>query len=458
MGMWIGMRQKKTPTIVTICHQKPLISAGDQSSNAKRIKFMDRIIECTKWSKNRWLIFGSGFAVVCLILIIFSFTNEGARINVDASRLNIASVSKGNFQESIPLDGTVQPLKSIYIALAEAGRVEERFVDEGQLVEAGAPLLRLSNPELQLELMNREEILANERTQLVNAGFSKDKSLLNLLDQLADQEHQLGILNRTWKQDSTLFQSNAVSKNEYQTALESYSHALKKYQILKDKYARELENSNAQIQQYAASVQLKQKNLNLVRSNYEMLTVKAPAHGQLTAFKAEVGEFKNKGENLGQLDIPDGYKVRASIDEHYLPKVNIGQTALFEFNGAAHSLKVDVIYPQVKNGRFEADLTFIQETPREIRKGQTVQLRLNLGSSQTALQLPRSAYMQKTGGNWVYVLNPKTQTAEKRNIRTGRQNNDSIEILEGLNEGEQVIISSYDSFGESPILVLKNKE
>ena len=417
---------------------------------------MDRIITPKKWTLQKRLL-SIGALVLLLLSAVFLLTkNAGAQLNVNPDQLNIAQVTRGAFQESIPLDGTVEPLKSIFIAVAEAGRIEERFVEEGAFVKAGTPLLRLSNPELQLQLMNREELLANERTQLVNAGFSKDKNLLQLMDQLADSEHLLQQLKRSWLQDSSLYLQSAVSMNEYQSSKENYSHHLRKHAILKEKYQRELDNSNAQIRQYAASVALKQRNLEIVRSTLDMLTVKAPSNGQLTAFKAEVGEFKNKGENLGQLDIQDGYKVRASIDEHYLPRVAIGQTAFFDFNGTQQALKVEHLFPQVKNGRFEADLSFIDEAPTAIRKGQTLQLRLQLGSKQNALQLPRSAYIQQSGGNWVYVLSADKQSAERRNIRTGRQNNDSIEIIEGLSEGDFVIISSYDTFGDTPTLVLKN--
>lgn len=417
---------------------------------------MDRIIDKKKGFKIKWLYLVIVLAGVAFVAF-YTFGKSGSRLHVDAERLRIAQVARGEFQESIPLDGTVLPIRSIYLAVAEAGRVEERYVEDGQFVKAGTPLIRLSNPQLQLELMNREELLANEKTLLVNAGFSKDKSLLNLIEQLADSEFQLSQSARNWKQDSLLFRQGAESRNNFEKAQESYQYQVKKHQILKDKYQRELENSNAQIRQYAASVELKQKNLNLVRNTYEMLTITAPEDGQLSAFHVEVGEYKNKGENLGQLDIQKGYKIRASIDEHYLPRVNKGQIARFDFNGSTHQLQVEVIYPQVKNGRFEADLNFIQAVPSEMRKGQSIQLQLALGGSKPALQLPRSAYMQKSGGNWVYVLNPDSQTAERRSIRTGRQNTDSVEIIEGLSEGEQVIISSYDTFGESPTLVIKNE-
>lgn len=409
---------------------------------------MDRIIEKKKWTPLRILLI-TGAIVIPLIVIATAYikTANGSSLNIDRAKISIGEVISGDFRESIPLDGTVLPIRSIYLDAVEAGRIEKRFVEEGQVVEEGQPLLQLSNPQLQLDVMNREELLSNERTNLQNAAYNKDKSLLTLSEQLEEVEYSLARAARTWKQDSLLYASRAVSATEYKNAQDEYIHLLSKKKLLQEKYLKELANSNAQLRQYEAAVQLKARNLSIVKGTLDMLVLRAPARGQLTAFRGEVGEYKNKGQNLGQLDILDGYKVRASIDEHYISRVAAEQTAEFDFAGKLYPLTIKVIYPQVSNGKFEADLVFGNSFPEGIKKGQSLQLRLQLGSNTQAVLVPRGAFYQSSGGNWAYVLSKDGTGAEKRSVKLGRQNPNYFEVLEGLQPGDKIILSSYETYG-----------
>lgn len=420
---------------------------GTTFVNGKKKLTVDRIIKRKIWTGRR-VILWSAFVVIPVLGISAFYLNGShvSKLKIERSRISLGKVSEGIFQETIPLDGTVMPLRTIFLDAVESGRIEKRFVEEGQIVEAGQVLLQLSNPDLQLELMNREELLSEERTNLKNAAYNRDKNLLLISEQLSELEFNLARAERTWRQDSILYASSVVSATEYQAARDEFVYLRRRKSILQEMYLKERENSEAQLMQYTSSVDVKQRNLGIVQNTLDMLVLRAPVRGLLTTFRGEVGEYRTKGQNLGQLDILDGFKVRASIDEHYISRIREGQAAEFDFSGKKYQLLIKVVYPQVSNSRFEADLEFIGEVPEGIRKGQSLQLRLRLGTEGKAVLIPRGAFFQNTGGNWVFVLEKDGNSAVRRNIRLGRQNPGYFEVLEGLNPGEQVILSSYETY------------
>lgn len=416
---------------------------------------MDKIIEKKTWSAKKLIL----PMLICITIIaLFSFYRgtSGSSFNIDKNRISIATVKYADFIEYIPIDGTVQPIKTVMLDAIEGGRVEYKYIEDGAMVKAGQPILKFSNSQLSLDLMNREELLQNEKTILNNSVFAKDKNLLAIKEQIIETEYNLEKTKRKFLQDSIFIQDKIISENEFAQSKEEYYYLLKKKEILKQKLIVENANSESQILEYNKSVKLKEKNLYLVRENNEKLTLLAPVSGQITSLKAELGEFKNKGQNLGQIDILDGFKIRASIDEHYITRVSIAQLANFNLNGVNYQLAVKKIYPQVSNGRFEADLEFVSNTiPSELKRGQSVQLKLELSNSTKSLLIERGGFYQSTGGNWVFVVNKNTNKAEKRQIKLGRQNSEYYEIKEGLRENEKVITSSYETFGNNETLTIK---
>jgi HlyD family secretion protein len=408
---------------------------------------VDRVIEKKHPRLKRYLLFAGGAAILVLMILLLQM-KPGRELNAETNKLTISKVSFNSFREYIAVDGTVLPIKTIYLDAVEGGRVAERFVQDGDIVTANQPILKLVNTDLQLDFLQRETQAFDLINNLQNARNNLENNKVNRLNQLADVEFQLREAERIFEMNDLLFKDKLISKQEYQQYKNSYEYNKRKKQLIEKAIVQDSVTAYEQMKQMRESYSRMQSNLRLMRQKTEDLIVRAPATGQLSAFRAEIGELKNKGQNLGQLDILNGYKVRAQIDEHYISRILTGQEAEFDFGGTIYHLKVKTIYPQVANGRFDADMEFAGTQPTNIKKGQNLQLRLQLGENEKALLLSKGGFYQSTGGNWVYVLNNEGTHAEKRNIRTGRQNPMYYEILEGLKEGEQVITSSYETLGE----------
>jgi HlyD family secretion protein len=278
---------------------------------------------------------------------------------------------------------------------------------------------------------------------------------LRLSQELADIDNQLMQQQRTYERYKELAKDNLISLHEYELAKDQYEHLIKKKELTIDSQKYDLEFRQGQIDALETSLRRMQDNLEVIKKKQENLTIKAAVSGHLTALNAEVGESKSPGQRLGQIDILEGFKVRAAIDEHYISRVELGRTGEFDFAGNSYKLIVRRIFPQVLDGRFEVDMEFADEDPAGITRGLTLHIRLELGDISEAVLLPRGGFYQTTGGNWAYIVNESSNIATKRRIRLGRQNPQVFEVLEGLNPGERVITSSYESFGDMDRLVLK---
>jgi HlyD family secretion protein len=407
----------------------------------------DRIIQKKHPNLRRNTIIVS-VLVLLISAVLIARTNHPSSLNADQKRLTISEVRVDQFQEYITLDGIVLPIKSIYLDAIEGGRVAERYVEDGETVTKGQPLLKLVNTDLQLDFLQKETQAFDLINNLQNARNNLENNKVNRLNQLAEIDFQLNEAKRNFELNEKLFKQKLISDVEYSQFKNNYDFQKRKKELTEKAIRQDSITDYEQMKQMRESYARMQSNLKLMRQKTEDLIVRAPASGQLSSFKAEIGELKSKGQNLGQLDILNGFKIRVQIDEHYISRMFTGQKGQFEFNGQFYSLTIKTMYPQVANGSFDADMEFEGKQPLQIKKGQNVQIRLQLGENQQTLLVKKGGFFQSTGGNWIYVLDPTETFAEKRNIQTGRQNPEYYEILDGLKEGEKVITSSYETLGE----------
>jgi HlyD family secretion protein len=416
---------------------------------------MDRIIEKKKWTTKRILQYAAIAAFVLLLAYIFLLRDRSSRINVDKNQVTIAKVTLDKFQEFIPVDGIVMPKTTIYIDAVLGGTVETKYVEDGATVKKDDLILKLSNANMQLSYMDQEtrmydaiNNLQNSRIALEQNKFLRQKEITNLL-------YQIDQVKTEFERAQKLYNDGVYTLKEFQDANRDNEFSKKQLLISLELQRLDSISTEEQKRQIAASVERMKTNLSLLRSNMEKLEVRAPADGILSSFNVEIGETRSAGERLGQIDIMDGYKMRANIDERYVSRVVPGQEAELDFNGKTYQLYVSKIFTGVTGGAFQVDLLFKDDVPDNIKRGQTIQMRLQFSTPTEALILKRGGFFQQTGGNWVYVVDPSGDIAVKRSIKLGRQNTKYYEVLEGLDEGDEVIVSSYENFGDKDKVVLK---
>ncbi|UCD38141.1 MAG: HlyD family efflux transporter periplasmic adaptor subunit [Fidelibacterota bacterium] len=416
---------------------------------------MDRIIEKRKWPVRRIAWITVAVLVPIIITLQLVFGDRSSKLNIDSQRLRITQVREGQFQDFIPVTGAVIPILTVYLDAMEGGRVEERFVEAGTMVDEGDKILQLSNTNLLLDIMYREAELFQQSNNLRNTRLAMQQNKLQLKAQLVELNYQLKVTKRDNDRNAILLSKNLISQRDYDETNDQYEYLVKRRAITLETHHQDSIFRVSQIAQLEASLDRMSRNLEVVKKNLENLTVTAPVSGHLTSINAEIGEQKVKGERLGQIDVLDGFKIRAPIDEHFITRVQQGQYGRFDLASSSYELVIDKVYPEVVNGEFEVDLVFTDVEPEDIRRGQTVRIRLELGALSDAMLITRGAFINQTGGRWIYVVDPSGATAEKRRIRLGRQNQLDYEVLDGLATGEQVIISSYENFGDVDKLILK---
>ncbi|MDZ7363624.1 MAG: HlyD family efflux transporter periplasmic adaptor subunit [candidate division KSB1 bacterium] len=416
---------------------------------------MDRPLQKKKWPPKKIAMVGGGGLFFFFVIYSFIFGDSSSKLNVETEKITIAAVARGPFQEFIPVTGTVLPIKTIYIDAIEGGRVETKFIEAGAFVKEGDKILQLANTDLLLDIMFREAQFFEQSNNLRNTRLLMEQSRLNLRQQLNDQEYQVQRLKRLYERAIELRQKNLISQQEFEQTRDEYEYRRRQKELATESFKQDSLFRQIQVEQLESSLQRMQANLDVTKQRLESMIIRAPVTGQLTSLNAEIGESKAPGQRLGQVDVLDGFKVRAGIDEHYLPRINIGLNGEFDFANQTYKLIVKKVFPEIRDGRFDVDLEFEGKEPEGIRRGQTLHIRLELGDLAEAILLPRGGFYQKTGGQWVYVLDKSGDYATKRSIKLGRQNPQMFEVLEGLEPGERVITSSYDSFGDIDKLVLK---
>ena len=416
---------------------------------------MDRKIEKKKWPPKKIASLAAVGLFVILVLYVFLFRLNKSTLNVKTERITISTVTRGPFQEFIPIMGNVLPINTFFLNAVEGGRVEEIYLEAGTIVKEGDGILKLANTNLLLDIMWREAELFQQSNNLRNTRLSMEQYRLRLNQDLAEINNQLQQQKRTYERYEELVKDNLISKHEYELAKDQYEYLIKKKELTIDSQRNDIEFRLSQIDALESSLQRMQDNLGIVKQKQENLTIKAPVSGHLTALNAEIGQSKSPGQPLGQIDVLEGFKVRAAFDEHYIARIETGRTGEFDFAGNSYGLLVKKIYPEVIDGRFEVDMEFVGGGPEGITRGQTLHIRLELGDISEAILLPRGGFYQTTGGNWAYVVDESENVATKIKIRLGRQNPQVFEVLEGLGPGDRIITSSYESFGNMDRLVLK---
>ena len=417
---------------------------------------MDRKIEKKNFTPKKIFMYGGSGLLIFFILYLLVFADKSSKLNVQTERITISEVKYGPFQEFIPVTGTVQPIQTFFLDVSEGGRVVKKFVEEGAYVDVGDPIIRMDNAELTLSVIYNQANVFSQINNLRSTRLSMEQNRLNLRAQILDIQYDFLNKKRIYENNKILFEKNLISQNEFERSKELFDYASQKKELTLETYKQDSLFRAAQISQLEQSVETLQANLSVTKTQLENLTVRAPIKGQLTALNAEIGQSIARGENLGRIDVIDSNKVRASIDEHYISRVMPGQMAEFTFAGKVYKLIIKTVFPQVTNGRFEVDMHFVGETPTGIRRGQTLQIKLELGELEKAVTIDRGGFYQTTGGQWIFVIDESRDFAVKRNIKLGRQNTNSFEVLEGLKQGEKVITSSYDTFGDAEKLILKN--
>lgn len=416
---------------------------------------MDRVIAKKKWSKKRILAILGIAAVTGLVIVAYLFTSGKSRLNVDAERITVSEVKNGPFQEFIPVNGIVLPKTTIYLDALEGGRVEEKFVEDGAIMKKGQPILRLSNTDLELSLLNQETSVYNLLTQMQISQNAAQQNTVNRLNQVTDVDNQLKEAERIFRLNKKLFEQKVIGGQEFKQSENNYNYFLEKKRLSDQIMKQDSVSNFQQLAQAKQSYQGSQNALNVMRKKVNDLVVRAPVDGQLTSLDAEIGQTKNKGERLGQIDVLDGFKVRVDIDEHYISRIYTGLSGEFTFAGKDYKLIIKKVYTQVTGGRFQVDMEFEGEVPQGIRRGQTLQIRLALSDETQALLVQKGGFYQQTGGNWIFKLNESGTIAYKVDIQLGRQNPDYYEVLQGLKPGDKVVISSYENYGNMQELVLK---
>ncbi len=416
---------------------------------------MDKKIKKKKWTLKKIATFASAglFVIVVVYMLIFGVSKSS--LNVKAERLTVSTVSRGPFQEFIPIMGNVLPKYQFYLSAEEGGTVEEIYIKAGNVLEKGDRILKLANTDLLINSMWREAELFQQVNNLRNTRLEMERYRLQLSQELTTIDNNLQQQKRTYERYEKLYEDDLISIHEYELAKDQYEYLKKSRGLTIESQQKDLEFRENQVNALEGQVERMQGNMEIIQNRLKKLTIRAPVSGHLTSLDAEIGQSKSAGQNIGQIDVFEGFKVRAQIDEHYIARVEEGRSGEFEFAGQEYILKVTKKYPEVREGRFEVDMEFVDEEPEGITRGQTLHIRLELGDISEALLLPRGGFYQTTGGNWVYVVDESENIAVKRRIKLGRQNPDVYEVLEGLEPGEKVITSSYESFGDMERLVLK---
>ena len=417
---------------------------------------MDKIIEkktgwrlaFTKKALPYWL-----GALLGIFIIYLIARPNNKTLRVDKDTLTVSTASKGEFNDYIRVSGRVQPMTTIQLSPQEGGMVQAILIEEGSTVKAGDPILVLSNDGLDLQILNAEAELAEKENILRNTQIQMEQQKLDVRQNELEYGTNVERLQRAYEQQKALYEDKLIAKEDYLKAKEDYELSQKKYDLIRERSRQDSLYRGTQVDRMEESLENMLLNMHMIRKRKDNLIVKAPIDGELGLLDVVLGQTIASGAKIGQINSVGTYKVEAQIDEHYIDRVVAGLEATFERQGETFSTIIRKVYPEVREGKFKADFKFDGEQPDNIRAGQTYYLNLQLGQPEEAVIIPRGTFYQKTGGKWIYVVNKEGNKAVKREIRIGRQNPQYYEVLEGLEPGEKVITSGYDTYGDSDVLV-----
>lgn len=416
---------------------------------------MDRVLEKKKWGVKRIATIGGILGITGLIAAAIFASRGGSRLNVDAERVMVGEIKEGSFQERIPVNGIVLPLTTIYLDALEGGRVEEKFAEDGAIMKKGEPILRLSNSDLELSLATQETSVFNVLTQMNISKNNATQNTIRQMNQMAEVDNALAEATRIYTLNKQLFKDKVIAEQELKQSQIAYDYQVRRKKLTEDILNEDASAVKLMTTQDKQSLERMQHTLELMRRKVGDLVVRAPIDGQLTSLDAEIGQNIPKGQRLGQVDVTTAFKVRVDIDEHYISRIFTGLVGEFDFAGKTYKLRIRKVYTQVNNGRFQVDMDFTDGAPENVRRGQTLQIRLALSDETRALLLPKGGFYQVTGGNWIYKLTEDGTRAYKAEIKVGRQNPEYYELLEGLKPGDRVLVNSYENYGNMDEIILK---
>ncbi len=416
---------------------------------------MDKAIEKKKGlrKKHVFYILAGGLFVALILQIVFA--SGTSTLKVEKDKLTIDEVKYGQFNDYIRVIGNVQPITTIYLDAEEGGRVEERLIEEGTMVEKGDVILKLENSMLYQEIMNSESSLAQKQNMLRQTRINFETQQIESKRHLLNSHFDILRKKRNYEQQKALYADELVAQENYLQAKEDCEYAIEMQKINKLKAKQDSLIRVSEMKQLESDLEKMQLILKLVYERLDKLNVKAPVNGQLGMLDAEVGQSIGRGQRIGQINVLTNFKIEALIDEHYIDRVRRDLDATFERQDKVFGLTVKKVYPEVREGQFKIDLVFTDERPDNIRTGQTYYINLQLGQPQNSFLIARGGFFQSTGGQWIYVLDESGNTATKRIIQIGRQNPNYYEVISGLQEGEKVVTSSYELFGDNDKLVLQ---
>ena len=413
---------------------------------------MDRQIQKKKWPLQKILVYVGVPLLIAVLGYMISQQAGTSRLKVPKERLTVSTVDYGPFQEFIAINGEVLPLNTVFVTAIEGGQVKEIYLEGGEYVKKGDLIMKLTNPGLELNYMNLQTNLLEQADQLRNTKINLETSGLALEDQLAQLDFQVKDLAQQYDRSKQLFADGVIPEQDFQTLEYNYEQVKRRRSIMRRRIDKDSVLRVQQLVQVEKSLRLVDRNLDAIQQSLANLTIKAPVSGQLGNIRVEIGQTISQGQRLGQVDEPDGFKVRARIDEHYNSRISRSLKGDFPYAGDRYGLVIRKVYPEINNGTFEVDMEFEGDVPEGIKRGQTLQIRLALSEETQATLLARGGFYQSTGGNWVYVVDG--DIAYKRDIRIGRQSDRYYEVLEGLEKGEKVVTSNYQTFNEVDQLVL----
>ena len=417
---------------------------------------MDRVIEKTK--AQRLMKYWPYAAGGCLLLALLGwviFGNHASAIKVDKADLTISNVERAEFKDYVRTTGQVLPIQVVQISPEEGGVVMEKVVEEGTMVHKGDVIVRLSNSGLDLQILSAEAELAEKQNLLRNTQISMQQDKLNNQTEQAQLDMDTQRKQRAYEQNKRLYQEKLISKEDYLKSQEDYQLSAKKRSLVSKRLTQDSLYRTVQMDQMEDNLQNMRRNVVLVRQRKDKLEVRSAIDGELGLLDVELGQNIQPGQKIGQINDLSDYKVQARIDEHYIDRVRQGLTATFTRGDKQYQLQVRKVYPEVREGKFRCDFIFKGERPENIRTGQTYYIDLELGQSEQAILIPRGTFFQTTAGQWIFVLSSDGSKAYRRQIRIGRQNPQHYEVLEGLEPGERVVTSGYESFKDNEVLIIK---
>lgn len=400
-----------------------------------------------------WLYIGAGVIAVALVVWLAT-TDIASTYKVDKTGLNIAEVKLQKFEDYVRVDGRIEPISTVQVSPEEGGIVMEKVVEEGAQVRKGDVIVRLSNSNLDLQILNAEAELAEKQNILRNTQISMEQDRLNNRTEQAQLELEVERKNRAYQQKKRLYNDKLIGREEYIQAKEDYDLAVKRQSLINQRLSQDSIYRLAQVDQMEDNLANMQRNIELIRKRRDHLNVVSPIDGELGLLDVELGQNISAGEKIGQINDLSGYKVTGQIDEHHIDRVHSGLTAVSARGDKNMNLQLRKVFPEVRDGRFRVEFLFSDKCPDNIRSGQTCYLSLQLGQPVDALVIPKGTFYSATGGKWIYVVDKTGTKAYRRNIRLGRQNPESYEVLEGLEPGEWVIVNGYESFGDASTLTI----